>query len=196
MVCDSASQTVTIDGKPGPAGASDQLVGQVVTFSYDDQGKILDVATEGGGLDAKFAESLKQMLTGALAAAPPITLSVGESITVPGQVNIPIPTSAGTLSNAGETRYPDVGHSRRRRPYRASGPRVVPPSSRPTGSTGGAMDMRTASEGKMDVNVDRGIVLHTESHTTIDGSVHAGGQTAVPPMRTHGTMTMTADPTK
>jgi len=45
------------------------------------------------------------------------------------------------------------------------------------------------------VNVDRGIVLHTETRTAIDGSIHRG-QPAAPPMRTHGTMTMSVDLTK
>jgi hypothetical protein len=71
--------------------------------------------------------------------------------------------------------------------------------SQPTGSTDArhvGLDVRTVSEGKMDVNVDRGIVLHTETRTTIDGLIQSGSQTTVPPMRTHGTMTMSADLTK
>ena len=121
VVCDSVSQTTTIDGKPlpMPSATTDQLVGQVITFSYDDQGKMLDVASEGGP-DPKFAGSLKQMLTSALAAAPPITLSVGESVTVPMQMNLPIPTpAAGPMTTLrGDTVYADVGHLRRRRPHR------------------------------------------------------------------------------
>ena len=59
------------------------------------------------------------------------------------------------------------------------------------------MEIHTASEGRMDVNVDRGIVLHTETESTIDGSSRVdGGQAAMPPMRMHGTTKMSADLTK
>jgi len=203
VVCDSASQTVTINGKPlpMPSATTDQLVGQVITFSYDDQGKMVDVASEGGP-DPKFAGSLKQMLTSALAAAPPITLSVGESVTVPMQMNLPIPTpAAGPMTSSGETRYTltsvtfDGADRIAHLAVVTSNATILPMAS--AGVTRSAsMDLRTTSEGKMDVNVDRGIVLHTETRTTIDGSTGIAGQSAVPPMRTHGTMTMTADLTK
>ena len=203
VVCDSASQTVTINGKPlpMPSATTDQLVGQVITFSYDDQGKMVDVASEGGP-DPKFAGSLKQMLTSALAAAPPITLSVGESVTVPMQMNLPIPTpAAGPMTSSGETRYTltsvtfDGADRIAHLAVVTSNATILPMAS--AGVTRSAsMDLRTTSEGKMDVNVDRGIVLHTETRTTIDGSTGIAGQSAVPPMRTHGAMTMTADLTK
>jgi hypothetical protein len=203
VVCDSASQKTTINGKPAPipSGMTEQLVGQVITFSYDDQGKMLDVATEGGP-DAKFAGSLKQMLTSALAAAPPITLSVGESVTVPTQMNLPIPTpAAGPMTTSGETRYTLTsvtfdGADRIAHLTVVTTNTTILPAASTDVARSAAMDMRTASEGRMDVNVDRGIVLHTETRTKIDGSSHVAGQTVVPPMRTHGTMTMTADLTK
>jgi hypothetical protein len=203
VVCDSVSQKTTTDGKPVPmpSGTTDQLVGQVITFSYDDQGKILDVATE-GGLDPNLAGSLKQMLTSALAAAPPITLSVGESVTVPTQVNLPISTpAAGPMTTSGETRYTLTsvtfdGADRIAHLAVVTSNTIILPAASADVARSAAMDMRTASEGRMDVNVDRGIVLHTETRTTIDGSSGIAGQTAVTPMRTHGTMTMTVDLTK
>ena len=201
VLCDSVSYTVTINGKPGPVPAdmADRLVGQVVTFSYDDQGKILKVDTE-GGVDPNLAAALKQTLVSAFAAAPPITLSVGESVTVPAQVNIPTPMSAVMMSTSSETRYTLTsvtfdGADRIAHLAVASTNTV----SQPIGSTDArpvGLDVRTVSEGKMDVNVDRGIVLHTETRTTIDGLIQSGSQTTVPPMRTHGTMTMSADLTK
>ena len=204
VVCDSVSHTATINGKPAPipSGAIDQLVGQVVTFSYDDQGKMLDVATE-GGLDPNLAGSLKQMLTAALAAAPPITLSVGESVTVPTQVNIPIPAAAaGTLSTSGETRYTLTsvtfdGADRIAHLAMASNGAINNSAAGAGAIPAVTSDMRTVSEGTMDVNVDRGIVLHSETRTTLDGSTRVeGGPIAVPPMRMHGTIKLSADLTK
>lgn len=205
VVCDSASHTAMLNGKPAPipSGAADRVLEQVMTFSYDDQGKMLDVATEGGGLDPALAGSLKQMLTAALAAAPPITLSVGESVTVPTQVNIPMPSAAaGTLSNSGEMRYTlrsvtFDGADRIAHLATASNNAITSSAVAAGAIPGVASDMRTVSEGTMDVNVDRGIVLHSETRTTLDGSTRVeGGQIAVPPMRIHGTITLSADLTK
>jgi hypothetical protein len=57
-----------------------------------------------------------------------------------------------------------------------------------------AFDMTMTSNGKSDVNVDRGIVLHAEQRSTIEGTMHAGaaGQ-AMPNMQVHGTFTIVSD---
>ena len=54
-----------------------------------------------------MAEPIKQALPSAMASAPPITLSVGETVTVPTQMNLPIPASAAVagMTMSGETRY-------------------------------------------------------------------------------------------
>jgi len=50
-----------------------------------------------------------------------------------------------------------------------------------------AIAMTMTGDGKMDVNVDRGIILHAEQHATMDTSVQppAGGA-AMPNIRMHG----------
>ena len=202
VVCDRVTHSALLNGEPAPvpAGATDQLVGLAVTFSYDDQGKVLNVASE-GTMDPGIAGSMKQILTTALAAAPPITLSVGESVTVPAQVNVPLPASiSGTMTTSGETRYTLTSitfDGADRIAHLAVASRNTITQAPGSGVTGASLEMQTTSEGRMDVNVDRGIVLHTETQSTIDGSSHiTGGQVAMPPMRMHGTTKMSADLTK
>ena len=206
VVCDNASFTATTNGQPAPMPSAAQLIGQVVTFFYDDQGKVLDVAAD-GALPASMAAALKQMLTGALAAAPPMTLSVGESANVPAQLNMPMPGGAAgiVMTMSGETRYTltsvtfdgadRIAHLKmamtatmnQGSPAEGAGPIV-------------AVEMRTTSEGTSDVNIDRGIVLHTEQRMTIDGSMRFdtsnAAMPAMPAMLTHGTGRMSADLTR
>ena len=55
---------------------------QVITFSYDDQGKIVDVSAEGSSAGTP-PDAIKQILATAFATVAPMTLSIGESVTVP-----------------------------------------------------------------------------------------------------------------
>ena len=62
-------------------------------------------------------------------------------------------------------------------------------------------DMRITSEGTSDVNVDRGIALHTEQRMTIDGTMRMAAPAGVastsmpkvPTMLMHGTATIKND---
>jgi hypothetical protein len=193
VVCDRSSFTATMNGQPMPmSSAAAQVVGLVVTFFYDDQGKVIDVTTEGAPMAAAAAAPLKQMLTSALAAAPPITLSVGETVTVPTQLSLPLPAGTGgaAMSMSGETRYTltsvtfdgadRIAHLAMTMTSAMNlGIGVDGAGSKMAGDT------RMTSEGTSDVNIDRGIVLHNEQRMTIDGA-----------MGIHGTAKMSSDFTK
>jgi hypothetical protein len=192
-----------------------QVAGQVVTFFYDDQGKVIEVPAAGSPTDSRLrgaltasaaAAPLKQMLTSALAAAPPMTLSVGETATVPTQLNLPLAAgAAGTamsMSVSGETRYTLTSvtfDGADRIAHLAMTMTGALNHGMPAEGDGSkiAVDTRMTSEGTSDVNVDRGIMLHNEQRMTIDGSMRFElGNAATPPMRMHGTMKMSADLTK
>ena len=214
VVCDSASFTATMNGQPTPIPSPvAQVVGQVVTFFYDDQGKVIDVTTESSPTDSRLrgaltanaaAAPLKQMLTGALAAAPPMALSVGETATVPTQLNLPLAAGAAdtAMSMSGETRYTLTSvtfDGADRIAHLAMTMTGALNHGIPAGGDGSkiAVDTRMTSEGTSDVNVDRGIVLHNEQRMTIDGSMRFElGNAPTPPMRIHATMKMSADLTK
>ena len=54
-------------------------------------------------------------------------------------------------------------------------------------------ETRSTGEGTVDVNVDRGIVLHNEMRMTTDTSMRSQGSPMIPSMQSHGTTTLSVD---
>jgi hypothetical protein len=196
------TSTMTQNGQtlPSPLPALG-LEDRVLTFSYDEQGIVLDVSVD-GGTGGAMNEMLKQIMTRAFATVAPMTLSVGESVTLPSAIDMPLPgpANAGALGVAGETRYTLTSvtfdgadrvahlavHSTSRVTHKeGAAASATPPM---------ALDMTMTAEGKTDVNVDRGLILHTELRSTIDTSMQppVPGAT-VQRMRMRGTVNMVND---
>ncbi len=119
------------------------------------------------------------MMTRAFATVAPMTLSVGESVTVPTALNLPLPAGgpAVPMGIEGETRYTLTSvtfDGADRIAHLASHTTSTisrgSPSSVPAGSPF-ALAMTMTGDGKSDVNVDRGIVLHAEQQATIEASM-------------------------
>jgi hypothetical protein len=207
VVCDTISGTSTMDGQamtmPSPMT---QAAGHTFTVFYDDQGKVIDVAANSGMPGAADA-AFKQMLTSAMATVAPMTLTIGETVTVPNQVNLPLPAagpagSGGAMTIAGETQYTlksvtfdgadRIAHLATRM---TSSVNQAPPA----GSAPGFVtrsEQRMTGEGTSDINIDRGIALHNEQRITLDATMRfaeTNGRPAMPPMRTHGTVIMSTD---
>jgi hypothetical protein len=195
MTIDRMTMTMTMNGQPMPSQAAlADAARRVVTVSYDDQGQILGTSIDGG--NSVLNDSLKQFLKSALATVTPMTLSVGESVTIPAAISLPIPTGAANPMNLnGETRYTltSVTFDGADRIAHLSMHSTATMSHQPAAGDKPAMgmDMKTTGDGKTDVNVDRGLVLHMELHSTIETSMQAA--TAAPSMRMHGTVNMVSD---
>ena len=199
MTIDQLSMSSTMNGKPMPlpATVSESVEKQVMTVSYDDQGRMTDVAMDGGV--AGVNDALKQIITRAFATLAPMTLSVGESITVPVALNMPMPggVAPAGLGMSGETKYTltsvtfDGADRIAHLTLRVSNT-MTPGTS--AGGTPMAIAMTMTGDGKMDVNVDRGIILHAEQHATMETSMQppAGGA-AMPKMRMHGKLSSVSD---
>ena len=202
MTIDSIVATATMNGRELPLPmVAEQAAKQVITFSYDDQGKVIDVALEDSSAGAP-AEMLKQIMTRAFATVAPMTLSVGESVTAPTALNLSVPTGgpAVPMGIQGETRYTltsvtfdgadRIAHLSS---HTTNTINQGSPSPVPAGSPF-ALALTMTADGKSDVNVDRGIVLHSEQQGTIEAAV--GGPTAEPKppnVRMHGTFTIASD---
>jgi len=208
MVCDNVSGTTTVNGKPAPfAMPTAAITGQAFTFFYDDAGRVIDVKAE-GTLSDMMAAPIKQALSSAMASAPPITLTVGETVAVPTQMNLPVPAASGGsgMTVTGETRYTLVsitfdGADRIAHLKTAMTSTVNRDTRAGAGAPTMGADMRITSEGTSDVNVDRGIALHTEQRMTIDGTMRMAAPAGVtstsmpevPTMLMHGTATIKND---
>jgi hypothetical protein len=206
MTIDRASATVSMNGKPMPLpNTLDDSLKPVITFSYDQDGKVLDVTTDampgGRGIDG-----VKQLMASAMQSVPPLTLSVGESVTVPTALSLPL--AGGATAPAGftaETRYTltsvtfDGADRIAHLTTHMTNAIAREPDPAPAGSPSGlnisrsGMDMTTTGDGKSDVNIDRGIVLHSEQRLTIEGSMRAGAGPAPPAMAIHGTINIVSD---
>jgi hypothetical protein len=197
---DTMSSIGTVNGTPLPIPVPESgIVGTAFTFQYDDQGKIVDVDIENAPA-ILAAVPIKQMLTSAMASASPITLAVGESITVPTLMNLPMPPAgqsgaAFAMSMKGETTYTltsitfDGADRIAHLATRING--TVANATEPAGGKGPSIrsDATLSGEGTVDINVDRGLMLRNEQRMTTDTTMHAegSGAPAMPSMRTHGT---------
>jgi hypothetical protein len=204
---DTISLTGTLNGTPMPIPMPvNGLVGTAFTFKYDDQGKIVDVDIENAPA-MLAAVPLKQMLTTAMSSASPMTLAVGESITVPAMMNMPIPPAGQSgaafgMTVKGETMYTltsitfDGADRIAHLATRMNG--AITNASAPAGGKGPSIqsDTKLTGEGTLDINVDRGIVLRNEQRMTTDSTMHAEGPKAMPSVRTHGTATMLMETVK
>lgn len=202
MTIDRIVATSTMNGRELPLPmVTTQAATPEITFSYDDQGKVIDVALEDSSGGAP-AEMLKQIMTRAFATVAPMTLSVGESVTVPTALNLALPAGGPTVPMGieGETRYTLTsvtfdGADRIAHLASHTTGTISPGSASPVpAGSPFPLAMTMTGDGKSDVNVDRGIVLHAEQQATIEASMRrpATGQ-QVPNMRMHGTFTIVTD---
>jgi hypothetical protein len=202
MTMDHIATTMTMNGQsmPSPVSTAD-IEKHVVTFSYDDQGKILDVSVDGGD-SIPMNDVLKQMMRRAFATVAPMTLSVGESVTIPTALDLPLPGAAGStgaMGIGGETRYTLTSvtfdgadriahlaiHSTSTVTHNQGAGSSRPPM---------ALEMTATGDGTTDVNVDRGLILHAELHSTMNTSmqppVRRSGASRI---RMHGTFSVVSD---
>jgi hypothetical protein len=200
MTIDTISAAATMNGREMPVPSmGTEGAKLVITFSYDENGKVVDVSA--GDSASAANETAKQILMRAFATVAPMTLSVGESVTLPTALNLPMASGgpAVPMGVAGETRYTltsvtfdgadRIAHLTS---HMTSTMRQAPPSA-PAGPALG-FDMTMTGDGKSDVNVDRGIVLHAEQRATVEGRMHAGATgSAMPKMQMHGTFTIVSD---
>jgi hypothetical protein len=200
MTIDTISATAAMNGRelPLPSLATDAAK-PVITFSYDENGKVTDVSA--GDTAGVAGDAAKRILMRAFATVAPMTLSVGESVTLPTALNLPLPGGGPALPMGieGETRYTltsvtfegadRIAHLTSHTTSTMS----QEPSSAPTGPPV-AFDMTMTGDGKSDVNVDRGIVLHAEQQGTFDASMRGPSTNQkMPRVRMHGTFTIVSD---
>jgi len=206
VVCDTAVSATTINGKPMANPPNAKMAGLAFTFVYDEQGKVVDVTAD-SGLASEAVAGVKQMLTTAMSTPAPLTLAVGETTTVRDPLKAPLPGAAvpsaiGEFAISGETQYTltaitfdgadRIAHLTTTKSINFSRGSAAAPGSDVT------FDQRIKSDGTIDVNIDRGIVLHSGQLLIIDGTMHlaARGGAPAPSMRMHGTTTITSDVVK
>jgi hypothetical protein len=195
VVFDSIASTTTMNEKPMNMPYP-KAAGTAFTLFYDERGKTIDMTGE-GALAGDAASALKQVMTSVMASPAPLTLAVGESVTVPDQFKIPIPgvssAPGGAMNATGETTYTlsSVTFD--------GADRIAHLTTRKTTTMGRNDDVgleeHITSDGTLDVNIDRGLTIHSAQRINIDGNMHfaARGVVAEHSTRIHGTATTNSD---
>jgi hypothetical protein len=202
VVFDSIASTATMNEKPMNMPYPN-AAGTAFTLFYDELGKTIDMTGE-GALTGDAATALKQVMTSVMASPAPLTLAVGESVTVPGGFKMPLPSGAssapgGAMTTTGETKYTlsSITFDGADRIAHLTTKKTLAMS---TGSPGNGasefkLEQRITGDGTMDVNIDRGLTIHTAERINIDGTsrIAARSGSTERSMRMHGTMTLNTD---
>ena len=177
VVIEHATMTATSHGQVAAPQVGGH--GPTVLFRYDDHGRMTGatVESEGGYVDTAVTRAMTAML----ATVAPITLSIGQTVTVPMETPVPLP-GGSSLSTRGETRLTLTSVSF------DGADRIAHLAVTTTTS-----EIPTISEGKMDVNIDRGIVVHNEEKTTLGGLSSASLRPAKPGDVIRTTVTVSMD---
>jgi hypothetical protein len=177
--------------------------GTSFTLFYDERGKTIDMTGE-GALAGDTASSLKQVMTSVMASPAPLTLAVGESVTVPSGFKMPIPSGAssapgGGMTTTGETKYTlsSITFDGADRIAHLTTKKTLTMNVGSPGNNASEfrLEQRITGDGTMDVNIDRGLTIHSAERLKIDGTsrVAAPGGSTERSMRMHGTITVNTD---
>lgn len=192
MTLEEMTGTTTKNGQPAPFPIpSAKLTGQVITITYDQEGKPMDVGGT-SGLGAAL-EPMRQMLAGIFGAIPTMTLAVGETATAPLNLALPIPMAGGSMAMTGSTKFTltSLSYDGVERIAHLTTATAGQMNQAPDGGAAAlGFEMKMTGEGTMDVNIDRGFAEATEQVVTIGAQMgsRAIGGVNTPPMQMHGTV--------
>jgi hypothetical protein len=193
---------VKINGSAQKLGDNDKnpLAGKQFTATYGPDGTILDL-TGPAGTEGTTAP-LKQLLTQFTAQLPKTSLGVGETTTVPVRMPLPLPipgskgfelqgTSMMTLVSIdtnGGARIASCD-SKLNATLASAADAASSPGANPFDL---AMDVTMVGGGKLQIDVDRGVMKLNESTTTVDGTISAPTREGKPGrMKVHGVTKIT-----
>lgn len=170
LTYESLTQTSRLNGKemPMPAGRADVLDGKAFSIWVDAAGDIVDVT-----LPERFpltADQMRAMLAPMFAAVPRQPIRVGQSITRPFSMNLPVPAGGAppTISATTKTTLKaieGVGTDR----VAAFDVAVDGKLEAEPGGSGPAMTLTIAGTGTMRQHIASGLMIEQASEQTIDG---------------------------
>jgi hypothetical protein len=187
-----------MNGDPVPLGQDmGQFIGKTFRVIYDAKGEVLDF-TPSGNLGIPV-ESFKQMLQSLYGAVPKGQMSVGETATLPFNMDLPLPIlGAGPLKIEGEVKPKLValvneGDGRIAKFDQITEGRLINTTelTLPSGKVAMSLDFKINGNGTSLLNVDKGTVKTSETKINIDGKMSMPGATAatqMPNMTIKGTI--------
>jgi hypothetical protein len=178
LTLDSVTFVMTANGTPTTFPASlDELKGKTLSLSYDATAKLVDVKADPMLRDA--AANAKHIVMGVSGIIPNVALAIGDSVTVPVSIPLPIP---GLVGAPGQTTSLETRVTSKLVAIRRDGPdriavleqRHVSEGSQPmeftspNGPVSGTMEMHMTGSGTMELNADKGYVKAAASDMKMD----------------------------
>lgn len=170
MTYESMTQTSRLNGKelPLPGGRADVFDGKTLTLWIDAAGEIADV-----GLPEGFplaADQVRAMLAPMVSAVPRQPLKIGQSVTKPFSMNLPVPAGGAPPTITATTKttlraIEGVGTDR----VAAFDIAVNGTLAAEPGGAGPQMTMSIDGAGSMRQHIASGLMLEQSSDQTIDG---------------------------
>jgi hypothetical protein len=188
--------TVEMNGVPLPAASpASQIEGKTITVTYDGNGQIIDVKDSPGGGVA--LDAVRLMLKVFSANLPAATIGVGETVTTPLEMTIPLPIPGGApIKMSGETKTKLVsvdtdGGTRVARFESTSDGKISAEQPGPGGG-GLTMDLTLGGGGTTVIDLEKGVMRSGETRMTFSGKLSGGtAAPALPGISMQGTMTVT-----
>lgn len=191
MTYDEITADFGFNGGPQRAATPADLQGRELTLVYDRDGRIVDVKSN---FTANVADAFKPAIVNIVGAAAPLTLAVGESVTRPTNMMLPLPGAdrPGELTYTTQFTLASVTVDGGERVAHLATTMTAQMNSPPVAASGAnaSTTMRIDGTGTIDVNVERGIVMKAEQTVTLDGMFGAAAAGGLPATRIRGTMTM------
>ena len=194
---EEVSSETTMNGQPMPANnPSGTFIGKKVTVTFDKQGSVLDIKVPADvGIPE---ESFRQMLKSMYGNLPAVSLSVGDSTTVPLDLTLPLPIpGAAPLKMDGDVIHTlssiERGTTGRIAKFDHSIVGKMLTDLDVTAATGKinmSLDFNIKGNGAMVRDLDQGLVRSSETKATFEGTIKitaAPSTPQMPSMNLHGT---------
>ena len=179
---DSVTMDMLLNGSPMPVLPMESLKGQTVAVSFDSTGKLLDV--KGTAENETMLSAMKNMIGRLVGSLPNATLAIGDTVSAPLSMAIPIPNlGLGTQTNLeGRSRFKLVAIGR------DGSDRIATLELATEATMSGSVDMHMTGSGSMQWNVEKGFVKTGNNDMKVEMTMTLPGAGA---MHMSGTILMT-----
>ncbi len=195
---DDISSETTVKGQPAQLGdTTSQFTGKKIMAIFNKQGEMIDIKIPTDmGLPE---ETFKQMMKSIYGDLPRTPIGVGESATSPLDLTLPLPVpGAPPLKMDGQIKFKLISVEKNATGRIAKFDQSVDGKivsdlevPLPTGKGKMNVDFKVNGAGDMVMNIDKGVLMSSDSKATFGGKVKMTGEsseTKLPTINMHGTM--------